>query len=110
MFKAFDFSVCTTGKQVPTGPDWLHEVKYDGYRMMLHRDGDRVRLLTRGGHDCLSRYPFIAETALRLREKHFVIDGEVVVLDVRGVSDFGALHSRKHDHDAHLYAFDLLAL
>jgi ATP-dependent DNA ligase len=53
--EAFDFSICTTGKQVPTGPDWLHEVKYDGYRMMLHRDGDRVPLLTKGGHDGSSR-------------------------------------------------------
>jgi bifunctional non-homologous end joining protein LigD len=70
--------------------DWLHEVKYDGYRMMVIRDGDRVRLLTKGGHDWSSRYPFIVETALRLREKHFVIDGEAVVLDVRGFSDFGA--------------------
>ena len=58
----------------------------------------------------LSRYPIIVETALRLREKHFVIDGEAVVLDVRGFSDFGALHSRKNDHEVQLYAFDLLAL
>jgi hypothetical protein len=57
----------------------------------------------------LSRYPFIVETALRLREKLFVIDGEAVVLDVRGFSDFGALHSRKNDHEVQLYAFDLLS-
>ena len=98
-----------TGKQVPTGSDWIHEVKYDGYRMMVIRNGDRVRLLTKGGHDWSSRYPFIVETALRLREKQFVIDGEAVVLDVRGFSDFGALHSRKHDHEVQLYAFDLLS-
>ena len=36
-------------KAVPDGPDWLHEVKYDGYRLRLERDGDRVRLITRGG-------------------------------------------------------------
>ena len=107
MSEAFDFSVCTTGKQVPTGSDWLHEVKYDGYRMMVIRDGDRVRLLTKCGHDWSSRYPFIVETALRFREKHFVIDGEAVVLG--GFSDFGALHSRKYDHEAQLYAFDLLS-
>jgi bifunctional non-homologous end joining protein LigD len=109
MSKAFDFSICTTGKHVPTGPDWLHEVKHDGYRMMVVRNGDRVRLLTKGGHDWSSRYPFIVETALRLREKHFVIDGEAVVLDVRGFSDFGALHSRQYDQEAQLYAFDLLS-
>jgi bifunctional non-homologous end joining protein LigD len=93
----------------PSGPLGVHEVKYDGYRMMLHRDGDRVRLLTKNGHDWSSRYPWIVETALRFREKQFVIDGEAVVLNVRGFSDFGALHSRC-DHEVQLYAFDLLAL
>jgi bifunctional non-homologous end joining protein LigD len=81
MSKAFDFSVCRTDKQVPTGPDWLHEIKYDGYRMIVIRNGDRVRLLTKGGQDWSSRYPFIVETALWFHEKYFVIDGEAVVLD-----------------------------
>jgi ATP-dependent DNA ligase len=110
MSRTFDFCICTNGKQVPVGPDWLHEIKYDGYRMMLHRDGDRVRLLSKSGHDWADRYPFIVETALKHREKRFVIDGEVVVLDLRGISDFGALQSRKHDDEAQLYAFDLLVL
>jgi ATP-dependent DNA ligase len=51
----------------------------------------------------------VLSSALWLREKHFVIDGEAVVLDVRGFSDFGALHSRQYDHEAQLYAFDLLS-
>jgi len=41
----------STGKAVPAGPDWLHELKYDGYRLRLERDGDRVRLITRGGYN-----------------------------------------------------------
>jgi ATP-dependent DNA ligase len=86
-----------------------HEIKYDGYRMMLIREQDRVRLISRGGHDFWARYfPLIAAGALELRQKHFVLDGEVVVLDKDGVSDFNALASRKHDKRAQLYAFDML--
>jgi hypothetical protein len=48
MFKAFDFCLPTRSTIVPHGPDWLHEVKYDGYRLRLERDGDHVRLITRG--------------------------------------------------------------
>ena len=55
----------------PASPEWIHEVKYDGFR-----DGDRVRLLTRNGHDWSSRYPWIAESALKHRSRHFVIDGD----------------------------------
>jgi ATP-dependent DNA ligase len=44
----YEFSLPTKADQVPTGPDWLHEVKYDGYRMMLIREQERVRLISRG--------------------------------------------------------------
>jgi ATP-dependent DNA ligase len=44
-----------------TGPDWLYEVKYDGYRLRVERDGDRVRLITRGGHNWAKRFPWIVE-------------------------------------------------
>ena len=76
----------------------------------LERDGDRVRLITRGGYNWTSRYPWIVEAALKNRVKQFVIDGEAVVLGVDGVADFNALHSRKHDDEVQLYAFDILAL
>jgi bifunctional non-homologous end joining protein LigD len=65
--------------------------KYDGYRVRLERDDDRVRLISRGGYNWARRFPWIVETALKLRQKHFVLDGEAVVLGVDGVSDFEAL-------------------
>ncbi|WP_312016023.1 DNA ligase [Bradyrhizobium sp. JYMT SZCCT0428] len=68
--------------RVPTGPDWFHEIKYDGYRLMLVRQDDRVRLTTKGGHDWSKRLPWIVETARQIRQKHFVLDGEGVVLGV----------------------------
>jgi ATP-dependent DNA ligase len=93
MFKAFEFCIPTRGTKVPDGPDWLHEVKYDGYRLRVERNGDRVRLITRGGYDWTKRFPWIVEAALKNRQKHFVIDGEDVILGVDGYSDFDALHS-----------------
>jgi hypothetical protein len=48
---AFDFCIPTRGTKVPSAPDWLHEIKYDGYRLRVERDGDRVRLITRNGYD-----------------------------------------------------------
>jgi bifunctional non-homologous end joining protein LigD len=97
-------------RRVPSGPDWLHEVKYDGYRLRLERDGDRVRLITRGGYNWTNHYPWIVEAALKNRQKHFVIDGEAVILGVDGYSDFDALHSGKHNEEVQLCAFDVLAM
>jgi hypothetical protein len=93
----YPFSLPTKADKVPTGSNWLHEIKYDRYRMMLIRDQDRVRLISRGGHDWAKHFPLIVEAALKLRQEHFVIDGEVVVLDKDGISDFDALASRQHD-------------
>jgi bifunctional non-homologous end joining protein LigD len=110
MPSTFDFCIPTRSTSVPDTPDWLHEIKYDGYRLRLERDGDRVRLITKGGYNWTNRYPWIVEAALKNRVKQFVIDGEAVVLGVDGVADFNALHSRRHDDEVQLYAFDILAL
>jgi ATP-dependent DNA ligase len=105
----FEFCLPIGAKVVPDGLDWVHEVKYDVYRLRLERDGKRVRLITRGGYNWTDRYPWIVEAARQVRQKRFVIDGEAVVLAVDGVSDFDALHSRQHDEKVQLCAFDLLA-
>jgi bifunctional non-homologous end joining protein LigD len=89
---------------VPVGPDWIHEIKHDGYRLIVQRDGKRVRLFTRNGHDWTDRYPLIVEAALKNRSSSFVIDGEAVLVGVDGVSDFDGLHSRKFDAEVQLYA------
>jgi bifunctional non-homologous end joining protein LigD len=90
----------------PFCPLRLHRI----YRLIVVREDERVRLFTRNGHDWSVRFPWIVESALRNRQKHFVIDGEAVVLGVDGIPDFNALHSRKHDEEVQLYAFDVLAL
>src|SRR3954464_1774655 len=110
MFRMYQPCIPTRGTEVPSGPDWLHEVKHDGYRLIVQREGKRVRLPTRNGYDWSGKNPLIAEAALRNRATSFVIDGEAVLLGVDGVSDFNGLHSRHHDDEVQLYAFDLLAL
>jgi ATP-dependent DNA ligase len=87
----------TRATKVPAGPNWIHEIKHDGYRLIIVRDGDRVRLFTRNGYDWTGRYPWIVESARRNRTRHFVLDGEAVVLRVDGVADFDALHSGRCD-------------
>jgi bifunctional non-homologous end joining protein LigD len=67
-----------------------------------------VRLFTRNGYDWSDRYPLMVEAALRNRNNSFVIDGEAVLLEVDGISDFEGLHSRKHNHEVQFYAFDML--
>jgi len=74
----------------------------------LERDGKRVRLITRGGYNWTDRYPWIVEAARKVRQKRFVLDGEAVVLGVDRISDFDTLHSRHHDEEVQLCAFDLI--
>lgn len=105
----FEFCLPTMGKAIPAGPEWFHEIKWDGYRLRLERDGDQVRLITKGGHDWAKRYPRIVEAALKNRQRQFVIDGEAVVRDVRGHPDFNALHSGKYNAEVEFCAFDVLA-
>lgn len=104
------FAPClpTRKTAVPAGPDWIHEIKHDGYRSTVQREGQRVRLFTRNGHDWSDRYPLIVEAALPIRVTSLVLDGEAVLLSVDGRSDFDGLHSRRHDEEVQFYAFDVL--
>jgi bifunctional non-homologous end joining protein LigD len=92
----------------PTGPDWIHEIKHDGFRLLAQRGGDRVRLYTRGGYDWRDRYPLIAEAVATLPARSCLIDGEVIVCNDNGLADFELLRGRRHEGDAVLCAFDLL--
>ncbi|MGC0389227.1 bifunctional non-homologous end joining protein LigD [Bradyrhizobium sp. USDA 241] len=106
----FEFCRPAAKKVVPAGPDWIHEVKYDGYRGRVVREGKAVQVLSKAGLDWTWRYPMIAEAALKMKQQRFVIDGEICVLDVQGISQFDWLHSGHYNDDAQLYAFDLVVL
>jgi bifunctional non-homologous end joining protein LigD len=106
----FEFCIPTRATAVFDSPEWLHEIKFDGYRLRVERNGDRVRLVTKGGYDWAKRYPWIVAAALKNRQKHFVIDGEAVILGIDGYSDFNALHSGRHNDEVQLLAFDVPAM
>ncbi|AZO17597.1 DNA ligase D [Mesorhizobium sp. M2A.F.Ca.ET.043.05.1.1] len=106
--------LATLEKEAPTGDDWLHEVKFDGYRMQAQIEGSEVRLLTRAGLDWTGKFegPLTAALA-KLKCRDAVIDGEVVVLADSGVSSFPLLQAdlsaRRADRFIY-YVFDLMRL
>jgi ATP-dependent DNA ligase len=94
----------------PSGPGWVHEIKHDGFRMMVRRDAAEVRLLTRNANDWTDRYPLIAAAAGALKPRSFLIDGEAVACDGDGMPSFDRLRYRRADGAVFLFAFDLLEL
>ncbi len=97
----------------PAGDDWVHEVKFDGYRLECLKDNGRVRLLTRTGLDWTKKFPGIAEAAARLPARTAILDGEAVALLPDGRSSFQALQQSLHADppgDTVYFAFDLLRL
>lgn len=101
--------------EAPHGDQWIFELKLDGYRLAIHIEPKGVRILTRGGHDWTERFPAIAEAATKLVVGTAILDGEAVVLDANGRSDFSALQrslggrgGKLASAEAIFYAFDLL--
>jgi bifunctional non-homologous end joining protein LigD len=98
------------GAAPPSGPNWLHEIKHDGYRLIVRREGPNVQIFTRGGYDWTERYPVMVASILKLKAQSFIIDGEGVVEGAPGIADFALLHSRQHDRRCYLIGFDLLEI
>jgi len=92
----------------PSGPDWVHEIKHDGYRLIVWRDGSTLRLYSRNAIDLTARLSAIAAAAGRIKAESFTIDGEAVVLGPDGLSCFEELRRREAARTAVLYAFDLI--
>ena len=82
------------GGLAASGPLCVHEIRRDGYRLMVRRDGARVRCFTRNGHDWADRFPSVVDVALRIKAASFLIDGEVAIIGDDGTPDFRALRSR----------------
>jgi bifunctional non-homologous end joining protein LigD len=106
-------ALATLVDRPPAGPGWLHEVKFDGYRLIVRIGDGEVRLLTRSGLDWTDRFASLAQALRRLPVKTALIDGEAVVMDAAGVSSFAALQQAlsegRHDR-IQIYLFDLLHL
>jgi bifunctional non-homologous end joining protein LigD len=93
-----------------SGSMWVHEIKHDGYRLMVRSTPAGVRIKSRNGYDWSDRFGWIVEGARKLSATSFVIDGEGVILNPDGNSNFDRLHSRGHDREIQLLGFDLLEL
>lgn len=96
----------------PVGDKWVHEVKFDGYRTAARIRGDEVRLLTRSNLDWTAKYPSLAAALSKLGVESAYLDGEIVVLDEKGRSDFQLLQNALKNAKAPFayYLFDLLEL
>jgi bifunctional non-homologous end joining protein LigD len=100
-------------ERAPKGKDWIHEIKYDGYRTLVFFDQGAVRLITRNGHDWTGRYSALAKAFAKLPCKTALIDGEVAVQDPRGVTSLNLLEQALSEGSSHLmtyFAFDLCHL
>src|SRR5262245_20829190 len=100
----------TKTTKLPSGSQWLHEIKHDGFRVIARKDGKRVRLYSRPGNDLTHRFALIVETLARLRSRSCIIDGEAVACDGNGMPSFDHIRYRRHDASMFLYAFDLIEL
>jgi ATP-dependent DNA ligase len=94
----------------PSGSNWIHEIRHDGYRLMARRDPVGIRLLIRRGNGWSDRFPLVVEAVNHLKVRSCLIDGEVVCCDEKGVAAFQLLRHRWNEPEAFLYAFDLLEL
>jgi ATP-dependent DNA ligase len=97
-------------KAPPTGPDWIHEIKHDGFRILARRDGPKVRLISRHGRDLTYRFPLAAAAIAALPVGSCLIDGEAIVCDSNGLAVFRFIRNYRRGNAAMLCAFDLLEI
>jgi bifunctional non-homologous end joining protein LigD len=86
--------MATLASALPVGDVWSYEVKWDGYRVQLVKDGPRVRLVSRNLKDFSADYPHITSAAAAVTRQNAILDGELVALDDQGVPSFQALQHR----------------
>jgi bifunctional non-homologous end joining protein LigD len=78
----------------PAGPDWIHEIKHDGFRIMARRNDTGVRLLTRNGYNFADRFPLVAAAVAALPARSCLIDGEAIVTDQNGLAVFDLIRGQ----------------
>ncbi len=105
-------ALATAIDRVPSGERWIHEIKFDGYRVQVHLANEAIKIFTRRGHDWTNRFRKIADDAWHVAAGSAIIDGEVVVPAADGTSDFSVLQKELKGKSTRiaLVAFDLLYL
>lgn len=101
-------------ENVPTGKNWIYEIKYDGYRIIAEAEFGKVRLLSRNQRDYTSKFPSVVERAKAISARHsMILDGEMICSDEKGRSSFSELQQaikKNNTSSANYVVFDLLAL
>jgi bifunctional non-homologous end joining protein LigD len=103
--------LATLAEEAPDGPEWLHEIKYDGYRLLARIEDGKVRLITRNGLDWTAKFPALARVLAKLPVESALVDGELVALAPDGTTSFAELQdriARGNTGDLVFFAFDLL--
>jgi bifunctional non-homologous end joining protein LigD len=111
MPKELKSQLATPVDKAPEGSEWLHEIKYDGYRLLARVEGGKVRLITRGGLDWTTKFPALARRLGELGLDSALIDGELVHLEPDGTTSFSGLQdaiSSGRTDALNFFAFDLL--
>ncbi|MGY3451962.1 non-homologous end-joining DNA ligase [Bradyrhizobium sp. USDA 4353] len=105
-------ALASTVDRVPSGARWIHEIKFDGYRVQVHLGSNDVKVFTRRGYDWTPRFRKIAREAAEIKTHSAIIDGEVVVPQANGATDFSVLQNelKGRSQKIVLVAFDLLYL
>src|SRR6202163_980798 len=105
-------ALATSVEKVPSGARWIHEIKFDGYRVQVHLANEAVQIFTRRGHDWTHRFKKVAHDAWHIKAGSAVIDGEIVVPAADGTTDFSVLQNELKGKSTSivLVAFDLLYL
>jgi bifunctional non-homologous end joining protein LigD len=108
--KFIEPELATLVKQSPVGNSWFHEIKFDGYRIVAFVEHDKVRCMTRNELDWTAKIPRLAEAMRRLKLRQAIFDGEIIVLDEHGISQFQLLQNAFRESPGKIiYAvFDLL--
>jgi bifunctional non-homologous end joining protein LigD len=94
----------------PSGELWLHEIKWDGFRVIARKDGGRVKLYSRPGNELTNRFPLIVEAVAKLRSHSCIIDGEAVACGTDGMPCFEVLCGSDRDESVFMWTFDLIEL
>jgi bifunctional non-homologous end joining protein LigD len=105
-------ALATSIEKVPSGTRWIHEIKFDGYRVQIHLANNAVKIFTRRGNDWTNRFKKVAHDAWRIKATSAVVDGEIVVPAADGSTDFSVLQNELQGSSKNivLVAFDLLDL
>jgi bifunctional non-homologous end joining protein LigD len=110
---SFSPALCTLVDEAPAGDEWIHEIKFDGYRIVARVDGGRVRLLSRNGKDWTTRFQSVANAVAKLPVSRALLDGEVCVVERDGTTSFQALQNALGEDEARgvtYFVFDLIHL